>query len=88
MLWAAFAIAARFRMALTSKCLCFRGQIVVDWVDVLWNNEDAEYTAAQGKMIDRIATPIKFVVSYDVQVVDDWIKMAVKGDKEPLSSHE
>lgn len=65
-----------------------RGQIVVDWVDVLWNNEDAEYTAAQGKMIDRIATPIKFVVSYDVQVVDDWIKMAVKGDKEPLSSHE
>ncbi|KHJ77737.1 hypothetical protein OESDEN_22643, partial [Oesophagostomum dentatum] len=60
-----------------------RGQVVVDWVDVLWSNEDSEFVAAQGKTIDRKSPPITFVVSYDVTVVDAWIKKAVKGDPGP-----
>ncbi|PIO60221.1 hypothetical protein TELCIR_18288, partial [Teladorsagia circumcincta] len=53
-----------------------RGQVIIDWVDVLWNNEDAEYVASQGKMIDRKSLPITFVTSYNVRVVDDWLKKA------------
>ncbi|KIH58500.1 Inosine-uridine preferring nucleoside hydrolase [Ancylostoma duodenale] len=60
-----------------------RGQVVVDWVDVLWSNEDAEFVATQGKSIDRKLPPITFMVSYDVVVVDEWIKKAVKGDSGP-----
>ncbi|WKX94241.1 hypothetical protein Q1695_011473 [Nippostrongylus brasiliensis] len=58
-----------------------RGQIVVDWVDVLWSNEDSEFTARQGKLIDRKTPSITFVVSYNVHVVDDWIRKTVRGEK-------
>ncbi|CAI4222325.1 unnamed protein product [Auanema sp. JU1783] len=57
-----------------------RGQVVVDWVDVLWNNEDAEFTAAQGKTIDRTNRTIDFVTSYNVTVVDKWMHNACKGN--------
>ncbi|XGW12783.1 hypothetical protein V3C99_013439 [Haemonchus contortus] len=60
-----------------------RGQVVVDWVDVLWNNEDAEYVTSQGKMIDRNSSPITFISSYNVLVVDDWLKKAVRGEPGP-----
>ncbi|VDM75761.1 unnamed protein product [Strongylus vulgaris] len=60
-----------------------RGQVVVDWVDVLWSNEDAEFVAAQGKSLDRKLPPVTFVVSYDVVLVDKWIHKAVKGEPGP-----
>lgn len=69
----------RLRRHTISKKNSSRGQVVVDWVDVLWSNEDAEFIAVQGKSIDRKSPPVTFVVSYNVVVVDEWIKKAVKG---------
>ncbi|CAJ0607277.1 unnamed protein product [Cylicocyclus nassatus] len=60
-----------------------RGQVVVDWVDVLWSNEDAEFVAAQGESLDRRLPPVTFIVSYDVVLVDKWIHKAVKGEPGP-----
>lgn len=56
-----------------------RGQVAVDWVDVLWSNEEDEYIAEQGKVIDRTRPPVTFVSSYNVTVVDDWMVKTTSG---------
>uniref|UniRef100_A0A1I7XDJ8 IU_nuc_hydro domain-containing protein n=1 Tax=Heterorhabditis bacteriophora TaxID=37862 RepID=A0A1I7XDJ8_HETBA len=48
-------------------------QVVIDWVDVLWDNEDSTYMAQQGKKIDRSLRALNFVAQYDVTVVDRWM---------------
>ncbi|KAK6735208.1 hypothetical protein RB195_018408 [Necator americanus] len=60
-----------------------RGQVVVDWVDVLWNNEDADFVVTQGKSVERGSPPVTFLISYDVVLVDEWIRKAVKGEPGP-----
>ncbi|CAJ0599666.1 unnamed protein product [Cylicocyclus nassatus] len=54
-----------------------RGQVVVDWVDVIWKKK--QFVAVQG-LRGRLP-PITFIVSYDVFLVDKWIHKAVIGHR-------
>ncbi|CAJ0607278.1 unnamed protein product [Cylicocyclus nassatus] len=60
-----------------------RGQVVVDWMDVVWSKDDAEFVAIYGETLRGRLSPITFIVSYDVVLVDEWIHKAVKGDPGP-----
>ncbi|CAB3398866.1 unnamed protein product [Caenorhabditis bovis] len=46
-----------------------RGQVVVDWMNELWMNESRN----EGNR------PIKFITSYNVEIVDKWIHAAASG---------
>lgn len=50
----------------------FRGQVACDWTEQLFNNEDLEHK------IDRRRKPIRFVVSYNVRIVNRMITDAVQ----------
>ncbi|CAJ0607275.1 unnamed protein product [Cylicocyclus nassatus] len=54
-----------------------RGQVVVDWLDVLWTKDEAGFVAAQGK--DQVGKLpfVKFVASCNATVVDTWMNNAV-----------
>ncbi|VDK50717.1 unnamed protein product [Cylicostephanus goldi] len=53
------------------------GQVVVDWLDVLWTKDEAGFVAAQGK--DQVGKLpfVKFVASCNANVVDTWMNNAV-----------
>lgn len=48
-----------------------RGQVVVDWTEQLWSNEEAPNTKTHRR--------VKFVTSYDVHTVDKWLHAATSG---------
>ncbi|CAI2352535.1 unnamed protein product [Caenorhabditis sp. 36 PRJEB53466] len=47
-----------------------RGQVVVDWTEQLWSNEEAPKNSHRR---------VKFVTSYDVHTVDKWLHAATSG---------
>ncbi|ULT92473.1 hypothetical protein L3Y34_009927 [Caenorhabditis briggsae] len=48
-----------------------RGQVVVDWTEQLWSNEEAPNKHTHFR--------VKFVTSYDVHTVDKWLHAATSG---------
>ncbi|EGT49096.1 hypothetical protein CAEBREN_15260 [Caenorhabditis brenneri] len=48
-----------------------RGQVVVDWTEQLWSNEEAPNKHTHRR--------VKFVTSYDVHTVDRWLHAATSG---------
>uniref|UniRef100_A0A1I7V335 IU_nuc_hydro domain-containing protein n=1 Tax=Caenorhabditis tropicalis TaxID=1561998 RepID=A0A1I7V335_9PELO len=49
-----------------------RGQVVVDWTEQLWSNEEAPNKHSHRR--------VKFVTSYDVHTVDRWLHAATSGN--------
>uniref|UniRef100_A0A8R1HTE5 IU_nuc_hydro domain-containing protein n=1 Tax=Caenorhabditis japonica TaxID=281687 RepID=A0A8R1HTE5_CAEJA len=49
-----------------------RGQVVVDWTEQLWSNEEAPNQSTHRR--------VKFVTSYDVHTVDRWLHAATSGN--------
>ncbi|PAV61884.1 hypothetical protein WR25_22809 [Diploscapter pachys] len=58
-----------------------RGQVVVNWMEQLWETEDNTILGTDGKKSDiKSGRSIKFVQSYDVKKVDEWIHAVASGN--------